>query len=95
MEDKRVSIKDVAKKANVSIATVSRVVNHIEGVKPEMQQKVMAAINELGYSPNTAARSQIIVLIHLSEDFQKLKRMRNHIVYCVMNIQRQCSLEEY
>lgn len=38
---------------------------------------------------------QIIVLIHLSEDFQKLKRMRNHIVYCVMNIQRQCSLEEY
>ena len=59
MEDKRVSIKDVAKKANVSIATVSRVVNHIEGVKPEMQQKVMAAINELGYSPNTAARSLV------------------------------------
>ncbi len=59
MGTKRVSIKDVAKRANVSIATVSRVVNKIDGVKPQMKEKVLEAIKELGYSPNTAARSLV------------------------------------
>lgn len=59
MGTKRVSIKDVAKRANVSIATVSRVVNKIDGVKPQMKEKVLDAIKELGYSPNTAARSLV------------------------------------
>lgn len=59
MTQKRVSIKDVAKKAEVSIATVSRVVNKTDHVTPQIYERVMDAINELGYSPNTAARSLV------------------------------------
>lgn len=50
-------IKDVAKKANVSIATVSRVINNIPLVNEETRQKVLDAIRETGYKPNAIARS--------------------------------------
>lgn len=56
---KSVSIKDVAKEANVSLATVSRVVNNFDKVKPEMRARVQEAIDRLGYSPNNAARSLV------------------------------------
>ncbi|ABR47277.1 Alanine racemase [Alkaliphilus metalliredigens QYMF] len=51
------NIKDVAKKAGVSISTVSRVVNDSKVVKEETKQKVLKAIEELGYKPNAIARS--------------------------------------
>lgn len=51
------NIKDVAKKAGVSISTVSRVVNESKVVKAETQRRVMEAIEELGYKPNAIARS--------------------------------------
>ncbi len=51
------TIKDVAKLSNVSIKTVSRVVNNVAEVSPQTRQKVMQAILELGYQPNTAARN--------------------------------------
>ncbi len=52
-----VTIKDVARKANVSIATVSRVLNKNYFVSPELEQKVMDAIKQLNYYPNSVARS--------------------------------------
>lgn len=51
------TIKDVAKKAGVGIATVSRVINHQPRVKEETRLKVEAVIRELGYTPNELARS--------------------------------------
>lgn len=51
------TIKDVALRANVSIATVSRVINHAGTVKPELEARVRQAIQELNYSPNIVARS--------------------------------------
>jgi LacI family repressor for deo operon, udp, cdd, tsx, nupC, and nupG len=51
-----VSIKDVAKKANVSTATVSRVISRPEAVKEKTSMKVMKAIQELNYQPNVLAR---------------------------------------
>lgn len=56
---KTVSIKDVARTANVSLATVSRVINNSENVKLEMRELVQNTIRELGYSPNHAARSLV------------------------------------
>ncbi|MGL4588810.1 MAG: LacI family DNA-binding transcriptional regulator [Mycoplasmatales bacterium] len=53
---KYVTIKDVAKKANVSIATVSRVINN-GVVKSERKIRVLNAINELNYTPNNSARN--------------------------------------
>ena len=52
-----VSIKDVARIAGVSIATVSRCVNDPERVKEKTRVRVRNAILKTGYSPNTLARS--------------------------------------
>ncbi|MDR3740501.1 MAG: LacI family DNA-binding transcriptional regulator [Terracidiphilus sp.] len=54
-----VSIRDVAQRAGVSIATVSRTVNHISTVNPELARKVWKAIEEIGYLPNTQARALV------------------------------------
>ena len=52
-----VTIKDVAKRANVSITTVSRVINETEhSVSPETRERVLRAIQELGFYPNALAR---------------------------------------
>lgn len=51
------SMKDVAKRAGVSTATVSRVLSGGTGVSPRLQQRVLAAIEELNYQPSRVARS--------------------------------------
>ena len=51
------SITDVAKKAGVSISTVSHVINGTKFVGEELKMRVMAAIEELGYQPNEMAAS--------------------------------------
>ena len=53
----RVKIVDVAKEANVSVATVSRVVNNIPLVNEETRERVLEAIKKTGYKPNAIARS--------------------------------------
>lgn len=50
------SIKDVAAKAGVSTATVSYVLNGSRGTSEHTRQRVLAAIEELGYAQNQAAR---------------------------------------
>jgi LacI family transcriptional regulator len=52
-----VTVKDVANKAGVSIATVSRVLNETRFVSDELHQRVMEAVDELNYRPNAIARS--------------------------------------
>jgi LacI family transcriptional regulator len=52
-------IREVAKEAGVSVATVSRVLNHSGYVKEETYQKVIAAIRRLNYVPNGVARSMV------------------------------------
>jgi LacI family transcriptional regulator len=54
-----VNIHDVAKRARVSIATVSRVVNHISSVDEELAKRVWKAVEEVGYVPNTQARALV------------------------------------
>lgn len=51
------NMKDVAKKANVGIATVSRVINNSGFVSDETRAIVERAIDELGYIPNELARN--------------------------------------
>jgi len=51
-----VTIYDVAREANVSMATVSRVVNGNPNVKPTTRKKVLDTIERLGYRPNAVAR---------------------------------------
>ena len=53
------TIKDIAKKANVSIATVSRVINDRGGYSEETKQKILTIAHMLGYSPNKSAVSLV------------------------------------
>ncbi len=50
------TIKDVAKLAGTSTATVSRVINNSSNVTEKIRKRVNAAIEELGYTPNPAGR---------------------------------------
>ena len=49
-------LEDVAKLADVSAMTVSRVLNSPEKVRPQTRDRVMAAVRQLGYRPKIAAR---------------------------------------
>ncbi|MFD7711604.1 LacI family DNA-binding transcriptional regulator [Streptomyces sp. NPDC059785] len=51
---------DVARHAGVSVATVSHVLNDTRPVRPPTRQAVLDAIEELGYTPNTLARSLVM-----------------------------------
>jgi len=53
----RVTIRDVAKRAEVSVATVSHVINDTHYVSPELRQRVLDAIKALDYRPNKLARA--------------------------------------
>lgn len=52
----KATIYNVAIKAGVSLATVSRTLNNPEKVKPETRERVLEVIKELGYKPNAYAK---------------------------------------
>jgi transcriptional regulator with XRE-family HTH domain len=62
--DERVSakdatIKDIADKAGVSYATVSRALNGKYGVRPSTRERVLAVARRMGYRPNAIARGLV------------------------------------
>ena len=58
-DKRRLDIRDVAKHARVSIATVSRTINRIPTVDKQLADRVWKAIAELNYFPNTQARALV------------------------------------
>ena len=61
----RMDIRTVAARANVSIATVSRTINHLPTVDPTLAKRVWKAIEELNYFPNTQARALVSGKSHI------------------------------
>ncbi|MGW4854466.1 LacI family DNA-binding transcriptional regulator [Streptomyces sp. NPDC004288] len=59
MGNRAPTLEDVAREAGVSRATVSRVVNGVRNVAPDIQRNVREAIARIGYTPNQAARSLV------------------------------------
>lgn len=55
----KVDIRDVASLARVSIATVSRTINHVSTVDPALAARVRKAVADLNYFPNTQARALV------------------------------------
>ncbi|SDR74671.1 DNA-binding transcriptional regulator, LacI/PurR family [Friedmanniella luteola] len=56
---------DVARAAGVSQKTVSRVINDAPHVRADVRARVLAAVRELGYRPNTAARALVTQRTHV------------------------------
>src|SRR6202162_4676055 len=50
-------IREIAKRAKVSTATVSRTINRVPSVDPQLAKRVWKVVEELGYYPNTQARA--------------------------------------
>jgi len=53
------TIKDVARQAGVSVTTVSRALNGHDDVNPETRRRIQEVADQLGYSPNIAARTLV------------------------------------
>lgn len=60
----KVTIKDIAKKANVSVTTVSRVLNNKPDVGDQTRTKILKLIEELNYKPNSVARGLVMQKTH-------------------------------
>src|SRR5438034_7563461 len=52
-------IRDIARRAKVSTATVSRTINRVPTVDPQLAKRVWKVVNELGYYPNRQARALV------------------------------------
>ena len=59
------TISDIAKAANVSTATVSRVLNAPETVSAERLKRVLRAVEDLQYTPNANARDLVTKSTHV------------------------------
>ena len=58
-ESRRVTIKDIAKAANVDPSTVTRALKDSPRVKPATREKIAGLAAEMGYVPNIAARTLV------------------------------------
>ena len=58
------TIRDVARKANVSVASVSRALNGLDNVSDDTRARVAEAVRELGYVPHAGARSLSLARTH-------------------------------
>jgi len=63
-QNNRPTIKDVARKAGVSVATVSRIINGLDGYSEETRTAVMKVVYELGYRRNAVAANLKIKKTH-------------------------------
>lgn len=99
----KVTIKDVAKEAGVSTATVSYVINNLDKIKPDTKERVLNAINKLNYTPSSTARSlakkeaRQIALIIPFEDKSKRSILTENPFFqeFISGIQYKCSETGY
>ena len=74
------TVYEIAQRAGVSIATVSRVVNNAEGIRPSTRERVLQAIDELAYVPNGLAQGMarrstgVLGLVYRYRDWAVLAR---------------------
>ncbi|MHC5228638.1 LacI family DNA-binding transcriptional regulator [Enterococcus sp. LJL99] len=96
---KRATIRDVAKVADVSIATVSKVFNGYSDINHETKERILAIAKELDYTPNMAARTlsskkqQTIALILNELNFNRKSTMPLEVLNGVYRFTEQSDYE--
>jgi DNA-binding LacI/PurR family transcriptional regulator len=72
MKDAKITIEEIARRSNVSIATISRIINHKDNVKPETKQRVLSVMEEMQFKPkpdHKISDSSSKVILMLVPDF--------------------------
>lgn len=59
MSNSQITIKDLARKLNISVSTVSRALRHASDINPETKQAVLTLAGELNYEPNLMAQGMV------------------------------------
>lgn len=99
MEQKSITIRDVAKKAGVSVSTVSRAFNNYSDINPETREKILKISEELGYVPNIVARSLVssknFRLGLLIEDYDPAGLLNQMIFEIVMGFKNSATKQGY
>lgn len=88
----RVKVKDVAKAAGVSVATVSRSFNLPHDVRPDLRESVLKVATEMGYIPNSAAKA---LRLQKTNVIGAIIPTLDHSIYASMINNFQSKLEEY
>lgn len=105
-QDKNITVRDIAKEANVSVATVSRVLNKSNRVTRKTQEKVQKVIDKYDFKPNAVARSlykketKVIGCIlpditnqYFSQMFREIENYAHDVGYSVLLCNSTNSLE--
>lgn len=83
MENRKVTLKDIAQKSGYSLVTVHRVINHKDGVSKEAQKKILELAGEMGYTANYVAsalkRKQVNIAVLLPEEEKNSKYYFHYI----------------
>lgn len=92
-----VTLLDVAKRANVSKMTVSRVINHPEQVSEELQELVFDSMKALNYKPNAAARALAnnrsnVIKVYILEN---VNTVEPYYMNLIMGIARELEKHQY
>lgn len=94
-----VTIKDVAKSAGVSTATVSKVINNSYEISEATRERVKKVIKELGYSPNTRAQNfakqKTKKIIFLADIFKGIGYENPHLFEIINGIEKTISEKGY
>lgn len=92
-----VTLADVAKKANVSKMTVSRVINNPEKVTDELKQLVFQAMKELNYKPNVAAKALANNRTHIIKLFilEEMDTTEPYYMNLLMGISKELDKHQY
>lgn len=95
-----VSIRDVAKHAGVAISTVSKVLNHYPNVSEETKKKVNAAIEELGFVPNSIASAlsskksgRVALLLDVNRHIQTVDEIPMQYIVGAINRAKELELD--
>ena len=88
----KITIKDVAREAGVSVSTVSRALSKPENVKKEFVKKVLKAAEKLNYTPSITAQNlkgrlnNIGVILNASADESFLSPYLSEVLRGIMNV---------
>lgn len=94
------SIKDVAKLAGVGVSTVSKVMNKYDNISDETRAKVMAAVDELDYVPNTVASAlsskssrRVALVVFINNQRQAIDEINMQYLFGAISRAKEIKLE--